>query len=211
MEWLLHEKKEINFANLCKERILDAVAQIHGKEVVVWGANKWGEIAEKELKANDVEISFFVDSNYKGVDKKDVKPPDVLDVKNHYVIVATWHIYREIEVFLESHGYSNDDYLYLVRGDWKSNKKDIEYRGCFVGRYTFGYDRLLQDFPIASKIGRYCSINSSARIVANHTLDCVSTHSFLDSRRYYSEEKGLEIKELAKKYGRHLVAMVPSM
>ncbi len=177
---------------------------MQNKEVVVWGANKWGEIAQEEIEKQGIKPSFFVDSNYERFDQKDVKSPDVLDVKKHYVIVATWNIYREIEMFLESRGYSIDDYLYLVRGDWKANKKDIEYKGCFVGRYTYGYDSLVQDCPIANKIGRYCSINNSAKIVANHTLDCVSTHSFMDSRRFYSEEKGREIKELAKKHGRHL-------
>ena len=45
MEWLLHEKKEINFENLCRERIIEAVTQVNGKDVVIWGGNNWGEIA----------------------------------------------------------------------------------------------------------------------------------------------------------------------
>lgn len=204
MNWVLHESQETNFENLCLKRIPDILEQIRGREIVIWGAARWGRIAEKVCNAVGLKVSFFVDTNFHNYDNADIKSPQILDVQMHFVIVATWHIYRDVELFLESHNYSESDYLYIVVGGWKNNKEDIVYKNCMVGRYTFGYDALLKDAPICKRIGRFCSINNTARIVVNHTLDCVSTHSFLDTRSYYSKEKGLEIKGFVEKYGKHV-------
>ena len=57
------------------------------------------------------------------------------------------------------------------------NTDDIIYRWCKVGRYTYGYEKLLEAYSMAN-IGRYCSINGTARIWNNHSLDCISTHPF---------------------------------
>ena len=54
---------------------------------------------------------------------------------------------------------------------------------------------MLQDFPIAKSIGRYCSINGSARIMNNHPLECVTTHPFLDYPMFMNWENYLQRKE----------------
>ncbi|MDE6603995.1 MAG: CatB-related O-acetyltransferase [Lachnospiraceae bacterium] len=77
------------------------------------------------------------------------------------------------------------------------------YRGCRVGRYTYGYRELLEYYPIAESIGRYCSINGTAKIWNNHSLDCVTTSPFLDNLSFYAWEQHDIRWGYIKKYGRH--------
>ncbi len=64
-------------------------------------------------------------------------------------------------------------------GDLK--EEDVLYDGVRVGRFTYGYTNLLSvcATPIAVRsIGRFCSINSTARIWLGHSMDSVSTFPF---------------------------------
>ena len=70
--------------------------------------------------------------------------------------------------------------------------------GCYIGRYTYGYDTLLKEHPIATKIGRYCSINYTAKVMENHPLNICSTHPFLYDGAGVPWEKFDEIRELVK-------------
>ena len=83
------------------------------------------------------------------------------------------------------------------------NREDIIFKGIRIGRYTYGYEELLSDCLLASSIGRYCSINCTARIWNNHSLDCVTTHPMLDHPMFF--EKGLYEKrqKLLNKYGKY--------
>ena len=62
---------------------------------------------------------------------------------------------------------------------------------------------MLQYYPIASSIGRYCSINRSAKIWNNHPTDYVSTHPMLDYRMFYAWDKQEEREEYIRKYGKY--------
>lgn len=83
------------------------------------------------------------------------------------------------------------------------NFQDIVYKGCKIGRYTYGYEGLLEYYPMAESIGRYCSINETAKIMNNHSLDCVTTHPFLDHPAFCEWDDYKERDILIKKYGRH--------
>ena len=72
-----------------------------------------------------------------------------------------------------------------------------------IGRYTYGYEDLLSEYPLATKIGRYCSINNTARIWNNHSLDAVTTHPFLDHRLFYSRKEKDDRVKYMMKYGKH--------
>lgn len=187
MYWKLHNDDENNYRTICARKIKENSLNMIGKQIVIWGAGKYGMITKEILESFEYKVEFFVDSD---ISKKNEKifSPKILDSKKHYVIVATFHLYEEIEKFLESKNYKDNDYNYIVDNE-KYNKEDIIYKGCYIGRYTYGYIELLSWFPIASKIGRFCSINKTAKIVANHPLSCVSTHSFLDRRNYMSLEQ----------------------
>ena len=74
----------------------------------------------------------------------------------------------------------------------------LRYKGCHIGRYTYGYKELLQEWPLATKIGPYCSINSTARILMNHSLDYVTTHPMLDNTMFYPKGKQEQREEYQK-------------
>ena len=61
----------------------------------------------------------------------------------------------------------------------------------------------MESYPLASEIGRYCSINSTARIWNNHPLDCVTTHPMLDYRMFYSYEQSIDREKYIEKYGKY--------
>ena len=81
---------------------------------------------------------------------------------------------------------------------------DIFYKHCKVGRKTYGYKFLITPFWIAENIGRYCSINSTARCVINHSLDLVSTHNGLLEYKLWNSDTGYPQEcEFIEKYGKH--------
>ena len=67
----------------------------------------------------------------------------------------------------------------------------------------YGYEYLLEYYPIASEIGRYCSINRTAKIWNNHPIDYITTHPMLDYRMFYSRDKQKNRKKYEEKYGRY--------
>ncbi len=193
------------FEKTCEKKIPIILEDIQNREIVVWGIAKGGAVVKKVLEKYGRCPSFFVDKSAETVRERydcEVKFPEECNPKKHYVIVATLNVYEEIENFLEKKGFTDNDYVYLCDGEM-SFREDIIYKGCEVGRYTYGYEALLSEYPIANKIGRYCSINGTARIWFNHSLDVVSTHPFLDYRMFYSKDQKASRKELLEKYGKH--------
>lgn len=83
------------------------------------------------------------------------------------------------------------------------NEEDIIYKGCKIGRCTYGYEfMLLQDFPLAKEIGRFTSINASAKILNNHPLGYVTTHPMLDTPMFYGKNYEMR-KRMCEKYGKY--------
>ena len=81
--------------------------------------------------------------------------------------------------FRRDGGYGAGGGWLLLRAMWHD---DMEFDGCWVGRGTYGHETFgTTDLGLHIKrIGRYCSINDRALIVAhNHTMDWVSMHPFL--------------------------------
>lgn len=198
-------EKEKYFEMICYEKLEGIINDIQGREVVVWGASRGGEIAGKVLENMGVEVSFFVDSKYS--EKKmflglPVKSLSELSVSRHYVVIAIMSFIYELEEKIETMGYTHKDFRYIYDNEGY-NKEDIEYKGCKVGRYTYGYEDLLQYYPLATSIGRYCSINRTAKIWNNHPLGYVTTHPMLDYRWFYSWDKQEKRDAYCKKYGKH--------
>ena len=81
---------------------------------------------------------------------------------------------------MESSGFAdNQDYIRLIYPIWH---EDMEYNGCLVGRGTYGHETLRTDNLLGwcvSRIGRYCSINETARIHQNHAMGFVTTYPML--------------------------------
>lgn len=55
--------------------------------------------------------------------------------------------------------------------------EDITYRGCKIGKCTYGYQNFLRISPYAD-IGRFCSINDTALLALNHDMNAVTTSPF---------------------------------
>lgn len=55
--------------------------------------------------------------------------------------------------------------------------EDIVYRGCKIGKCTYGYQSFLRISPYAD-IGRFCSINDTALLALDHDMDAVTTSPF---------------------------------
>lgn len=130
-----------------------------------------------------------------------VYQPDILDPQTQYVIVSLMGPADDVRELLVERGFTARDCCFFADGSVP--REDFMYRGCKVGKFTYGYDNLLKDFPMADRIGRYCSINGSARIFNNHSMDCITTSPILDFPPFYSIDVYAERQALIAKYGKH--------
>lgn len=193
------------FKIICERKIPLALKHISNRDIVIWGASSGGCLVKEMLQKQGYQQIVFVDKNAKELKEYDgcrIIQAEVLDASIHYVFVATLALHEEIEEFLEKQGFTEKDYIYLCDNE-RYNKEDIQYKGCPVGRYTYGYEELMSEFPMASKIGRFCSINETARIWNNHSLDAVTTHPILDHRLFFSRKEKDMRKAFIEKYGKH--------
>lgn len=205
MHWDFSKDAYSNYWDICERKYEQIEMDIGDRQLVVWGCGKCGEIVSQFLRKKSRKCDFFVDSNAGEMDSfegADVKKTDVLDVKKHYVIVASLHIYIAIEEFLEARGYTSRDYMYLIENS-RYSIEDSVYKGVSIGRYTSGHQYLLQEFQLAKSIGRYCCINRSAKIAINHAMSCVTMHSFVDARLCNTREEMKRIHEYIEKYGEY--------
>lgn len=87
-----------------------------------------------------------------------------------------------VEEACREHGLTICGDCFYIYENEEYNKEDIIYKECKIGRYTYGYESLLFDYPLASYVRRYTSINYTARIWSNHPMNCVTTHPFRKNR-----------------------------
>ncbi len=198
-------KLEEKFKIICKNKISKFKPQIKNRKVYIWGAGKGGKIAESVMKEYGITITGFIDqradkiSEYLGYR---VEPISLMNPKKDYIVVSLMSFRNEILETLESMGYTYTDCFYLYENEGY-NKEDIVYKGCKVGRYTYGYEYLLDHDPLAISIGRYCSISATARIWNNHPVDYVTSHPILDHPRFYPWEQYSKRRDLIMKYGKY--------
>lgn len=198
-------KVEENFVKICNKKIPSIIHQIKGRSVYIWGTGMGGKLVESVLKKNKINVEGFIDQysdklyEYLGYKVKSIA--DMNPDKN-YIIISLMSFNYDILEILKRMGYTYNDCFYLYENEGY-NKEDIIYKGCKVGRYTYGYESLLEWHPLATSIGRYCSINGTARIWNNHSLDCVTTHPLLDFPMFYPWNKYNERQQLVSKYGKH--------
>ena len=193
------------FRLLVQNKLAIILPDIKEREVVVWGASEGGRIVKSELEMAGVKIGHFIDRDYKnktGFLGLAVRSLESINVEKEYIVVAIMSFSYEIEEILKEKKYSHRDYKYIFDNEGY-NKEDVIYKGCHVGRYTYGYKGLLQCYPFAVEIGRFCSINDTARIWNNHPVDYVTTHPLLDHRMFYSFDKQEKREEYCQKYGKY--------
>ncbi len=193
------------FLEICKKKVCHILSKIRGRKVYIWGAGAGGKIVELILREHEVSIEGFIDQKADEIQEYlgyRVVVIDDMDPDRDFIAISMMSFQYEILETLERKGYTQEDYFYIYENEGY-NKEDIVYMGCKIGRYTYGYEGLLREYPLAKTIGRYCSINGTARIWNNHPLDLVTTHPFLDYPQFYPQEKYAERKRLILKYGKY--------
>lgn len=197
------DTEEKNYFICCKRKKDKIIHDANGRDIYLWGIGKGGVLALEFFCDRNLKIIGFIDqkanegcTEFQGMPVFDIAD---VDKTNSYIIVDLILPKEEIVNRLYSLGFTNNDFCYVYE---TINKSDFIYRGCKIGRYSYGYEGLLESYPMAN-IGRYCSINGTARIWNNHSLDCISTHPFLDYPGMFPWEKYKERMYYVKKYGKH--------
>lgn len=192
------------FRAVCEKKTDIIKFKSQNKNIWIYGAGKGGEIVREVFAKKNINICGFFDKNSDVLQEKfglPVKAIETADIEHDFVIVSLRGYETEIVECLKEKGFQLKDIYYIVAGEL--NKEDIIYRGCKVGRYTYGYEELLEAYPIAESIGRFCSINGTARIWNNHPIGYITTHPILDNPLAYAWEEADTRKELCIRYGSH--------
>lgn len=169
----------ISFEEKCKEKIEIIKSYSKGRKVFIYGAGDGGRILFNILKLECVNIGGFIDSskeknNYLG--EKVFRVEDV-EPEWSFIVISLKTFNIQIVRKCLNAGFTGKDFLSICENE--RNREQIIYKGCSIGKYTYGYEGLLNDFPIAKSIGNFCSINYTARIVANHPMNFITTSNYL--------------------------------
>ena len=193
------------FFEICEEKLLYMLELCSNRNIWIYGAGDGGKILKEIFETHNIEITGFIDIKYLEIKEFETLPVvwiDKLNPESDFIIISL----RTVNLFvcekIEIYNFTKKDYYYLAAGE-VINKNDIIYKNCKVGRYTYGYEGLLEMHPIATSIGRFCSINQTARIWNNHAVECVTTHPILDHPSFYSWDKAIEREVYIEKYGKH--------
>lgn len=186
-------------------KISKIVQDSGNRQIVFYGAGYGLTLALKCFSEANIVVSIVADKNWKKiVSMPGIKfiSPELLDQQQHYVVVDLIKPEPEIVEFLSGKKFTEKDFccIYECSG---GAFDDFVYRGVKIGKYTYGYEGLLEYFPLVDSIGRYCSINTSAKIFANHSLDAVTTSPILDSPEFCKWKYYPDRQKLVKKYGKH--------
>lgn len=206
---------ERTFIELYEDKVNEKISQIKDdfddRNVLIWGAGEGGKIVVKALENYHISIKAIIDKRADADNSLTflgypVNSCNNISPKTDYVVVATKECYPDIIERLNSSCFLTQDKCYFFE-KLLINSKSIEYKGCRVGKYTTGYQSLLSQYPIADSIGSFCSISLSARILANHSMDCITTSNIFDTPLMENWDQwnrdSSRRTELINKYGRH--------
>lgn len=195
---------------ICLGRLNTYLLQLHKesqeRKIFIWGAGKLGKLVYEFLIKHDITVEGFIDRSasemitYSSLPV--MLPDEVLAKKNIFFIIA---IMRYNEDFLDSLLDAGVDLkkCFFVYVKHCGVEDDCMYRGCRVGRGTYGHESLLEHYPLATSIGRYCSINATARIWNNHPVDYVTTSPLLDFLGFFPIDNYNIRKDCIKRYGKY--------
>ncbi len=196
---------EAQFRHLCRDKIDIIRSMAANKMIYIYGAGAGGKIVAEVFKEEGLLFQGFIDQNsdsIKSVDDYKVYSLESIDKGNSFIVVSLRVYDTEAVENIKRNGFSITS-IYVIAAGENYNREDIIYKGCKIGRYTYGYEGLLEYYPLATSIGRYCSINHTAKIWNNHPLDSISTHPFLDYPLFMRWEEYISRCDLIKKYGKY--------
>lgn len=165
------------------------------KDVYIYGTGNGADIVYEVLKKNHITcIGRVVIKHMNTIEDNRLPVPvvsiDEITIKPDYLIIlAIVDLNMRIIADVLTAGVSKDKLIIVGENNWKTMWEDTVYRKCKVGRGTYGYEELLANdvFCPVEKIGRFTSINSTARVWGNHPTNYVSTHPLFFYP--YSDEK----------------------
>lgn len=198
--------EEDKFRELCRNNIQKIYRMAGQKNIYIYGAGIGGRILADTIRENGFNFEAFLDQRAGEIESfcgHTVKKISEIKVDDSFIIVSLRGYDRDAVETLRGFGCKISQMYVLAAGEDFFNKEDIIYRNCKVGRYTYGYDALLKEYPLAKSIGRYCSINGTARIWNNHPVDYITTHPFLDYPGYLTWDRYIERIAIVDKYGEH--------
>lgn len=193
------------FCELCEKKIVTILDWSKNRKIWIYGAGVGGKILKELFEKYYVKVEGFIDKKYLEIvefENLPVKSINGLNPQDDFIVVSLRGRSEEVCNLIESQLFTKRDYFYPIL-EFLINEEDIVYRGCKVGRYTYGYEGLLKAYPLAYSIGRFCSINDTAKIWNNHSVDCVTTHPILDHPFFNSWEQFAMKEELVNRYGKH--------
>lgn len=196
---------EQDFREVCEAEIETIIGYAKEKDIWIYSAGKGAQILTEVLNSKGIEFCGYIDRAWSDIgtlNEKSVVSLELVERDDIYIIVALRGYDADAVEEIRSAGFS-DNSIYVIAAGRDFNREDIIYKGCKIGRYTYGYETLLEHYPIATSIGRYCSINGTARIWNNHSMDCISTHPFLDHPMFMKWEEYIEHKKYIEQYGTH--------
>ncbi len=199
------------FRLVCENKIEKIRENVKSRRIFIWGAGVGGKILENVCREHEIEVSGFCDKNADQIKEflgYLVFPLSEMKPEKDYLIISVMTFEVDVLDWIHEIGYTCNDCFYINENENfyeynKFNRDDIVYKGCKVGRYTYGYEDLLKEYPMATSIGRYCSINPTARIWNNHPMDYISTHPFLDYPLFYGWGAYELRREYINRYGEH--------
>ncbi len=198
------EHIELYYKKLCEKKCDFNKAD---KDIYIYGAGKGGEILYSVLSERNISIKGFIDSRANEIKEKmgkTVYELESINLSNKYIYISLIgdEKYSERMYIVRNlirRGMAYDSYCYVYEPQERLfEEDDFIYKGVHVGKYTYGYKTLLSN-PAADKIGRFCSINHTARIVANHSVEAVTTSpilgdiNFLDDRTFYELDNYIQL------------------
>lgn len=199
---MIEEKK---FKELCYKNIQRIYEMAAQKKIYIYGAGVGGRILADTIREYGFCFEAFIDQRAGEIESfcsHPVKKIAEIRVDDSFIIVSLRSYDSDaVETLLQS-GYKISQMYVLAAGE-DLNKEDIIYKNCKIGRYTYGYEALLKEYPLAKSIGRYCSINGTARIWNNHPVNYITTHPFLDHLAFITWDKYSERIAMVNKYGEY--------
>lgn len=191
------------FRAICEKKIVRIKENAKGRRIFIWGAGGGGRIVEEVCREHGITVSGYCDRRADEIKEYlgyPVHRLSEMNPKKDYLIISFMGFEYNVLEWVHDIGYTCDDCFYINENEW-CNKEDIVYKGCKVGRYTYGYETLLKHCPLATSIGRYCSINESACIWTNHPMGYITTHPILDYPLFYGWEAFESRKKYIQQYG----------
>lgn len=168
--------------NLCNEKLTYILDMAHERNIWIYGAGYGGDVVLSVMEDNGVNISGFIDKNFMSIMKKGKYPVislSELSREKDFIIVSLRGVEPEIIELCESNGFSYKDMFYLCAGHGNCFLEDTTIGTTEIGRYTYGYEKLLES-RLLTKIGRYCSVGENSKIYRNHNIEIVTTYPIIN-------------------------------